>query len=181
MDEIVRMLWNRNEEAITKMKEDHGLLCKRIIGRILPNEQDQEEAVSDVWMRIWNSIPPVRPKYFRAYLAKTARNTALHYVERSEAQKRSGITVLLDELEECIPCKSTEEAFDAVLLKSLLNSFLLSLKSEERCFFLQRYYFGNTVREIALQYGKTEGQVGVSLYRTRQKLRDKLEKEGYTV
>lgn len=181
MEEIVRMLWNRNEEAIATMEKDHGTVCSKIIGSILANEQDREEAMSDVWLRIWNSIPPKKPKYFRAYLAKTARNTALHYVEHKEAHKRSGITVLLDELEECIPCKSTEEAFDAVLLKGLLNSFLRSLKSEERCYFLQRYYFGNTVREIALQYGKTEGQVGVSLYRTRQKLRDKLEKEGYTV
>ena len=178
MEEIVRMLWNRNEDAIEKMIKDHGSLCQRIIGRILPNEQDREEAVSDIWLRIWNSIPPARPKYFRAYLAQTARNTALHYVERGNAQKRVGITVLLDELTECLPCSAAEDAFEELSLKELLNTFLRSLKTEDRCYFLLRYYFGSTVHEIAQQYGKTEGQVGVSLYRSRQKLRKKLEKEG---
>ncbi len=181
MDEIVKLLWQRDEQALKIMEQQYGTFCRRIITGFLNRVQDAEEAMNDVRLHIWNSIPPARPNYFRAYLAKTARNTALHYIEREQAQKRSGITVLLDELSECIPARCAEQEVDTLFIREVLNRFVRSLHGDERSFFLRRYYFGESIREISQAHKCTENRVAVTLYRTRNKLREVLEKEGIAI
>lgn len=181
MEEIVKRLWQRDEQALALMEHQYGGFCRQIISGLLNNIQDVEEVLNDVYLKVWNSIPPTKPKYFRAYLAKTARNTALHYIERGQAQKRSGITVLLDELSECIPDDATTHEIDAVMLKDVLNHFVKSLRREQRSIFLRRYYFGESTKEIAAAHNCSEGYVAVMLHRTRNKLRVILEKEGYHI
>lgn len=181
MDEIVTLLWQRDEQALPQMERQYGGLCRRILSGILPCVCDAEEALNDVWFRIWNSIPPAKPKYFRAYLAKTARNTALHHLERTQAQKRSSVTVLLDELAECIPAPSAVPEPERIALKEVLNRFVRSLKKKERSFFVRRYYFGESIQEIAKSSGCTENSVSVTLFRTREKLRLLLQQEEYTI
>lgn len=173
MDEIVERLWRRDETALTLMEHRYGGL--------LQNVQDAEEALNDLRQRIWDSIPPAKPRYFQAYLAKTARNTALHRLEREQAQKRSGITVLLDELAECIPDPAAGREQDALLLRDTLNRFVRSLHGEERSIFLRRYFFGESLREIAAAHRCSENRAAVVLYRTRNKLRELLKEEGYTL
>lgn len=181
MDEIVTLLWQRDEQALSQMEYQYGGLCRRILAGILPCVCDAEEALNDVWLRIWNSIPPAKPKYFRAYLAKTTRNTALHYLEHTQAQKRSSVTVLLEELAECIPDPSVVPEPERIALKEVLNRFVRSLKKKERSFFVRRYYFGESIQEIAKSSGCTENSVSVTLFRTREKLRLLLQQEEYTV
>ena len=180
MDEIVELLWSRDEQALHIMESRYGGFCKHIVSGLLGNNQDTEEVMNDIWMRIWDSIPPAEPRYFRAYLAKTARNTALHYIASKNAQKRSGITVLLDELAECVPDPASEQEMDGIMLREILNQFVRKLKKEERDFFLRRYYFGESIKEIAAAHNYSENRVVVSLHRTRNKLRDQLKKEGYS-
>lgn len=76
MDDIVKLLWNRDEEALHKMERQYSGFCHSIIIRFISNLQDTEEILNDIWLQIWNAIPPERPRYFKAYLAKIARNTA---------------------------------------------------------------------------------------------------------
>ena len=180
MDEIVSLLWQRDEQALSLLENRYSGFCRRIIAGLLDSVQDREEVLNDVWLRVWNGIQPARPKYFRAYLAKTARNTSLRYLERAQAQKRSGITVLLDELAECIPDQTTRQPLDSVQIRDLLNRFVASLRTEEREIFLQRYFFGASIQEIAAARQYSENRVSVSLHRTRNKLRDFLEREGYS-
>lgn len=181
MDEIVELLWKRDESALEIMEHQYGGFCRRIVSGMLGNIQDVEEAMNDIRMRIWNSIPPAKPQYFSAYLAKTARNTAVHYIEHENAQKRSGITVLLDELAECIPDPTAEQEINSIALRTILNQFVRSLRTEERSFFLRRYYFGESIRDIAVAYQCPENRVAVTLHRVRKKMRDWLEKEGYSL
>ena len=163
------------------MEKQYGDFCKRIIVSLLGNIQDTEEALNDVWFKTWNSIPPAKPKYLRAYIAKTARNMAIHYIEREQAKKRNGVKVLLDELAECIPDSASMQEMDVVILKDVINRFIRSIHGEERSIFLQRYYFGESVKEIAASHKCSENRVAVTLHRTRDKLRSFLEKEGYKV
>lgn len=177
MDDIVKLLWNRDEEALHKMERQYSGFCHSIIIRFISNLQDTEEILNDIWLQIWNAIPPERPRYFKAYLAKIARNTALHYIEREQAQKRSGITVLIDELSECIPDKKSSMNLESYHIREVLNRFVQSLHGDERSFFVKRYYFGKSIGEIANEHHRTENSVTVSLCRIRKKLRVLLEKE----
>lgn len=179
MADIIELLERRSELGLELLKEHYTAYCYSIIYRLLQDHEQTEEALNDVWLQIWNSIPPARPQRLRAYLAKIARNTALHYIRHNDAKKRSGTTVLLEELSECIPDPKWEG--DSRELKQLLKDFVGSLEQEERNIFLRRYWYGADIRQIAQERNSTENRITGILFRTRKRLKKYLEKEGYTV
>lgn len=179
MAQIMELLLSRDEQGLAMLEKEYRDLCYSIIYRLLRDPEQTEEALSDVWFQVWNSIPQARPAHLRAYMAKTARNTAIHYVQRNAAQKRNGITVLLDELEECIPDPRWE--CDSENLKDLLGKFISSLGREEKRIFMHRYWYGETVQELAKASHCTQNRITGILFRTRNKLRKYLESEGYEV
>lgn len=176
--DIIELLERRDEAGLTLLKEKYSDYCYAIIYRLLGDHTQTEEALSDVWLRIWNSIPPARPTRLRSYLAKTARNIALDYIKHERAQKRDGMTVLLDELSECIPDPASLDSGD---LKELMRQFVNALEPEAQRIFLRRYWFGSTIEELAKASHCTENRITGILFRTRKKLRTFLEKEGYEV
>lgn len=177
MEDIIELLERRSEQGLALLKEKYADECYRIIYGLLRDHSLAEEALSDVWMQIWNSIPPAKPRHLRAYLAKTARNTALHHLQHETAQKRSGVTVLLDELAQCIPDPSTQG--ENRELKELLRDFVGSLPQEEKRIFLRRYWYGDTIEELTAQFQSSESRITGILFRTRKKLKKYLQKEGY--
>ena len=118
--------------------------------------------------------------YLKAFAAKTVRNTALDMLEKSTAQKRSGINVALEELENVISTSRTETE-DAVVLGEMINGFLLSLGDDARRMFICRYWYFMTVKEIADAWSVSESKVKMSLLRTRKKLQKYIEREGMTL
>lgn len=175
--DIIERLERRDETVIESLKAYYGDYCYRIIYNQLRRHEETEEALNDVWMKIWNSIPPARPTHLRAYIAKVARNTAIDYIKHNSAERRSGITILLDEIAEVVPDTSNSDG----LLRDTLNRFLRTLRSEEQCIFLRRYWYGSSIKEMAEELGCSETRIANILHRTRKKLRKYLEKEGYTV
>ncbi len=175
--DIIERLERRDEAAIELLKAYYGDYCYRIIYNQLCSHEETEEALNDVWMKIWNSIPPARPTHLRAYIAKAARNTAIDYIKKNTAERRSGITELLDEIAEVVPDTSESDGF----LKDTLNRFVRSLRSEEQRIFLRRYWYGASIEELADELGCSQTRIANILHRTRKKLRKHLEKEGYSV
>ena len=175
--DIIERLERRDETAIELLKAYYGDYCYRIIYNQLCSHEETEEALNDVWMKIWNSIPPARPTHLRAYLAKAARNTAIDYIKRDSAERRTGLTTLLDEIADIVPDVSGSDGF----LKDTLNRFIRSLRSEEQHIFLQRYWYGASIEELANAFDCSQTRIANILHRTRKKLRKHLEKEGYTV
>ena len=175
--DIIERLERRDEAAIELLKAYYGDYCYRIIYNQLCSHEETEEALNDVWMKIWNSIPPARPTHLRAYIAKAARNTAIDYIKKNTAERRSGITELLDEIAEVVPDTSESDGF----LKDTLNHFVRSLGSEEQRIFLRRYWYGASIEELADELGCSQTRIANILHRTRKKLRKHLEKEGYSV
>ena len=66
-------------------------------------------------------------------------------------------------------------------LGKLLDLFLESLPKDSRLIFLRRYWYVDSVPEIAARYGMTESKVKMQLSRTKEKLRLFLEQEGIYV
>ena len=175
--DIIEQLERRDETAIELLKAHYGDYCYGIIYQQLRSREDTEDALNDVWVRIWNSIPLARPTHLRAYLAKTARNVAIDYIKRDTAQRRFGLTTLLDEISDIVPDCSVSDGF----LKDALNRFLRTLKTEERRIFLRRYWYGASIEELAEELGCSQTRVANILLRTRKKLKRYLEKEGFIV
>ncbi|MGN0299375.1 MAG: RNA polymerase sigma factor, partial [Lachnospiraceae bacterium] len=107
---IIEMYWQRNEQAITETDTKYGGRLHLLAQQILNNHEDSEECVNDTYHAAWQSIPPKKPLYFFAYLAKITRNLALDLLDYRSAQKRSVLIVTLSkELEQCLPAPNDFE------------------------------------------------------------------------
>ena len=180
--EILGLFWNRDEGAIPAAGERYGARLLRLAERMLGSREDAEECVSDTYLNAWNAIPPERPDHLFAYLARVCRNLALDRLDWKNAKKRKAVVVVLTaELEACVPDPRREQVLDSTVIGVLLTVFLEGLPQEARLVFLRRYWYGDTVREVAHRYGYSESKVKMLLLRTRKKLRAYLEKEGIIV
>ena len=182
-ERIVELFFRRDERAIEEAAYAHGGLCRSLALRLLGDFQDAEECVSDTLLAAWNSIPPHRPEKLPAYLARLTRNLALRRRRDAERLKRGGgeADMALEELEECLPAReSVERTVERRELAKALERFLRTLSRTERRVFLGRYWYCESVRELAERFGFSESKVKSMLCRTRERLRRYLEKEGFT-
>lgn len=179
---IIDLFWNRNEAAISSASKQYGRYCHSIAFRILHNEEDSAECVNDTWYQAWNTIPPTRPQYLSAFFGKITRNLAINTFKSGHTARRGGnmIAQPLEELEECLEASSNdvEEKIDEKLLRETLNHFLEQLPEKDRILFVRRYFYVDSVREIAQSMGMKESNVKVTLFRIREKLKSCLLKEG---
>ena len=179
--DIIRLYYERSEEAINETARKYSALLSSIAFGILRSREDAEECVNDTYMRAWNSIPPNRPKRLSAFLGKITRNLSLNRYSQLTAQKRGGGSkdVALEELEECVPAVGdVQREVEDGELGELINVFLGKLSRESRIIFMRRYWYFCTVREIAEDMQIGESKVKMSLSRTRKKLKQFLEKKG---
>ena len=177
---IIELFFARNEDAIRHTADTYGRRLFLLAERIVKNDEDAEESVSDTYLRAWDTIPPRKPSHFFAYLAKICRNFALDKLDWKAAAKRNAEVVsLTQEMESCIP-DGTRELEDRELGR-ILDAFLRTLTPENRMVFLRRYWYVDTIGEIAVRYGISEGAVQMRLSRTRTKLAEYLAKEGIRV
>lgn len=176
-EQIIALFFARDERALTETTNKYGALCRSLGMRILGNRQDTEECCNDVLLRVWNAIPPEHPQHFAAYLVRLMRNAALNLYEKLHAEKRGGTqtALLLDELEDCLPAPDDVEAqISEAETAALLRRFLQTLPEEPRNIFVLRYVYMLPVKEIAARYQISVSKVKVSLYRTRNALKDYL-------
>ena len=181
---IIDLYWTRSESAISETAKKYGSYCRSIAFRILRDDRDSEECVNDTWLGAWNAIPPKRPAVLSTFLGRITRNLALDRWKRYRTKKRGGgeMTVALEELQECVPAPDgVEAALDDMALADALSRFLLSLPQEAQRFFVQRYWYLCSIREIAQSSGANTGKVKMSLHRSRQDLQKFLQKEGITL
>lgn len=181
-EEIIELFFARAEEAIAHAQEAYGAVCQAVIRRILPDQRDVEECVNDLYMRVWNAIPPERPGSLRAYMSRIARNLALdRYSYNSASQRNTALTEAFEELEPWLPANvgDPDSAAENQYFQQVLNDFLRTQSSDARRFFLRRYWYGESSREIAESCQVSEAKVRTTLFRVRERLRLTLEKEGF--
>ena len=180
--QIIALFWERNEDAIQETDTVYGCKLFVISDKILRSHQDAEESVSDTYMKAWETIPPQKPNYFFAYLAKICRNFSLRRIEWNAAEKRNAeIVTLTTEMEACIPAQSYERKLEGEELGRILNRFLDSISLESRLIFMRRYWYTDSIQEIASRYHMSQSKVKTQLHRTRNKLQLFLESEGIYV
>lgn len=179
---IISLYWERDQSAIPATAEKYGGYCTSIARNILENEEDAEECVNDTWLGAWNSMPPHRPGMLSTFLGKITRNLSFNRRRRSSAEKRGGgeLPLVLDELGECVSGRdSVEGEYDRKELLHEINEFLDGLSTEKRAIFVCRYWYADSVGNIAARLGMTENHVSVTLTRLRRKLREHLAKGGF--
>ena len=152
--QIIRLFFERSEQAITELSQKYGDLCMKIARSILNDHQDAEECVNDAYLGAWNSIPPQSPDPLRAYICRIVRNRSLKKLRTNSAIKRgSQFEVSLSELEDCIPDNSMDEQLSISELSAQINAFLAALPKDDRLMFVKRYWFSESISELADAFG----------------------------
>jgi len=181
-NQIVALYFQRNEQAIDETAHKYGAYCMKISFNILADIHDSEENVNDTYMQAWNSIPPNRPDFLKAFLGRLARNLALNKYKARHAQKRIAgeFAESLDELDVCTPAGvNVENEYELARLTESINDFLHSQTADVRNVFVCRYFYSDSIEDISVRFGYSQSKVKSMLARTRSRLRLHLIKEGY--
>ena len=126
-------------------------------------------------------MPTQRPNRLSAFIGKITRNLSLNCWEKNSAEKRGfgQVALALDELQECISSgDNTEQITNDLVVTNVLNEFVASLSTEKRIIFMRRYWYLNSIAEIAEGLSISESKVKMTLSRTRKELRKDFENEG---
>ena len=183
-EKIIRLYFDRSEDAITETDKKYGVKCRATAYNILHSREDSEECSNDTYLRLWNSIPPAEPSPLYTFIMRIVRNLALDRIRRANAARRSGgnYAAVYEEIRDCIPAPdNVSKTAEAHELSELIDRFLSTLSREKKAMFLMRYWNFCTISDIAQRLGVGESKVMVTLMRTRNKLREYLEKEGIDI
>ena len=181
---IVQMYFDRDEQAIPATADKYGNYCTSIANNILGNHEDAEECVNDTYLNTWNAIPPHRPKMLSTFLGKIVRNLAFNRYKHNTADKRGGgeITSVLDELASCVSGnEDVGQAYEYKELVATINNFLRTLSAHKRNIFVCRYWYTDSISDIAARYNMTYAAVSMELNRLRTKLHNYLIERGYEI
>lgn len=181
--EIIDLFFARSEQAIAQLQGKYGRRCLQVAGNILNNPLDAEECVNDAYLAVWNAIPPQKPEPLSAYVCRIVRNLSIKKYHANSALKRnSHYDMALDELEACVQTGGTaEDEIAARELAEAINQFLGTLSRENRILFVRRYWFSDSVADIAATSRMSNRTVSLRLLRVRKELKKHLEKEGMWV
>lgn len=180
---IIDLFFAREEQAIIALSEKYGTVCSRIARNILQNDHDAEECVNDTYLAAWNTIPPQKPDLLRTYIFRIVRNIAIAKYHTNTAKKRNSYyDVALEELESCLIASNTvEQEIEVNELSQLIDSFLDTLDKESRIMFVRRYWYSDSISDIAEKFQISSNNVSVRLSRIRGRLKKHLKKEGFEI
>ena len=178
---IIELFYARAEEAIIELSAKYGAVCSRIARNILKNELDTEECVNDTYLAAWNTIPPQKPDPLRAYIFRIARNNAIAKYHANTSEKRNSYyDKALEELENSLVASAAvEQEISAKELSRQIDRFLDTLDQENRMLFVRRYWYSDSISELAERFQTSHNNVSVRLSRLRNKLKKHLKKEGF--
>ena len=179
---IVELYLKRDEAAIAATAKKYSSRLRRVALGILSDPGTAEECENDTYLRAWELIPPHEPRtYFFPFLGRITRHLAIDRLRREQSQKRNGSCLeLTREIAECIPGGArAEEALEAEALRRSIDAFLAGCSEEQRRLFVRRYWFFDSIPELSRRYGLSQSKVKTTLFRLREKLRERLEAEGY--
>ena len=151
---IVDLYLQRNESAIRESAEKYGARLRFLADGIVCDRQTAEECENDTYLNACRS--------------------------RRALKRSAAICRLSAEMEQCLPvADQAQSRLDAAALTEAINRFLGSLDPEKRNLFVRRYWYLDSVAELAARFSLSQSKVKTTLFRCRTGLREHLEKEGY--
>lgn len=174
---ILQLYLARDESALSETQRKYGTYCSGIASSILSSREDAEECVNDTWLRAWQTIPPQMPTFLKGYLGRLCRCLCIDRYRHLHRRKRDReMECVLNELDEVCPAEEVTSG-----LKDLLVRFLWRLEPLDRDLFVGRYWYAYTPEQLAYDQGLSRGAVNTRLMRVRNKLKEYLQEEGYTI
>ena len=183
-NKIVQLYLDRDENAIRQTAEKYGSRLRSVSYSITRDRETSEECENDTYLEAWNRIPPSEPRdYLYAFLTRIIRTCSIDRCRERTRLKRSSIVIeLTEELENCIPAvNDVADDVEAKLLGEEISRYLYTLTDDKQVIFVRRYFYLDTVSEIAKCLSISDSKVKTTLFRIRNELREHLTTEGYTI
>lgn len=181
--QIIGLFFKRSERAVAELSDKYGALCMSVAVNVLQNTEDAEECVNDAYMKVWEHVPPDEPKSLSAYLLRIVRNLSVNRLRDNSRDKRSAnYASCIDELEELIPSSSSvEDEISEKELGAYISEYVKTLSTENRMIFVRRFFYMDSVGDVAKATGLRTGTVRTRLTRLRAGLKEYLKEKGVTV
>lgn len=179
--EILKLLAERDENAILELQRKYGRYCHTVAFNVLGSPEDAEECVNDAFLQLWNAYAPDRVTDLKRYVAAVVRNVAINRFKAQRRRKRQpegGTANMVEAENDAAPEPDPDER---LTVSALLNEYLHKLLAEKRLIFVARYYYDAEISEISEKLGIPEGTVNSTLSRIRKGLRKYLAEEGIDV
>lgn len=177
--EIIDLFWKMDESAIQELKSKYYGYCYKIAWNLLENREDTEECLNDTWFAAWRQMPPHRPDVLSAFVGKITRGFAIDSFRKRQAAKRGMLhrDDVCEETAELNFSNTVDEQMAQKELVRVIEEFLSKLREADRDIFIRRYWYLDSIKEIAKRHGVTEGCVKTNLCRNRKKLYRMLKQE----
>lgn len=175
--ELLNLYANRAPEATQALQQQYGAYCAAIVGRILTDPRDAEECLNDLWLQVWQQLETRQPVYLKGWLGTVARNCAISRYRRLGAQSmplEDSTAELAGQLRD-----TPAEHMEGKALGEAVSAFLKTQKAADRVAFVRRYWYDDSVEQVAEHMGWSVGKTKTVLFRLRAKLRTYLTKEGF--
>ena len=177
--ELIDLFSARSEEAAPALSDQYGPYCRAVAAQLLADPRDVDECLNDAWLAVWRSIPPARPEHFKGWLAAIVRNRALA-MGKGNSRRPPTVDEAALELAACLPHADTPGgALEAAELSAAVSRFLWAQPRDIRSAFVRRYWYSDPVADVAARLGWSVSKTKSVLFRTRNRLREQLQKEGY--
>ena len=175
-EEILKLYFARSENAIAETDRKYGKYLYTIAHNILHDDRDCEECLNDTYLKIWQSVPPVRPLNLRTYLSKIIRNNAVDRYDEEHRQKRVPADACdpLDDFDHIIGSYNIDDEIEAKKIGKIINSYLEILSDRSLYIFMSRFYYAMPLSDIARRLGVSLSTVNKELAAMKNELRAKL-------
>lgn len=182
-EEIIDLYWDRDEKAIDETDKKYRKYLFTVAYNILYVREDCEECINDTYVGAWNSMPPERPTYLKAFLTTIVRRVSINKYNEKNRQKRvpSSLTDSLEDLGAGMPDNSFMDEFEAERLGKIISDYLRTLTKRQRYIFMSRYYVAEPIDKIASELSMSRSSINKEIAVIKGGLKEALEKEGYTV
>ena len=174
-ERIVELLYEHNEKGLTETKNKYEQLLNSLSYQILRNKEDSNECVNDTYLKIWKTIPPYKPTFFKSFICKIVRQISIDKYRYNHRKNRYTLYDLDYEI------KDNKDKISEKLLINTINDFIESLTIENQVLFIRKYFLFEETKDLSKRFNLSETNINVKLFRIKNKLKKHLESEGYII
>ncbi|MGL5765494.1 MAG: sigma-70 family RNA polymerase sigma factor [Sarcina sp.] len=169
-------LKQKNERAIEYVIDNYGPMLYRVVYKILKSKEKSEECLNDVFLKVWINIDlfDAEKGSFKTWITKIASNLALDILKKDTNQK----ILYFENIDENILEYDLyqQQNIDENDLKKqeykLLIENIKNLSKIDRYIFINRFFVGKELKDIARELNVTVNSIRVRIHRCRKKLRN---------
>lgn len=176
--EILRKILEGEESGLDELMKKYSQYISYVISGMLSKyPQDMDECINDVRLKLWNGLKKYNEDVssLRTYIARISRNAALDRLRMIRYHEKSvDKNTQIDNEDIHYKNDSIEDTVIAKEMMKVLVNEIQKMKFAERDLYIRRYYYCQSIAQIARETGKTEKSVESKLARIKAKLKKKM-------